>query len=64
VTPRHFEKLAGEASLSKPMVRRRVLDLAETILAVIPGVNSSHAATAAVAAHVKRRCASVAKKFQ
>jgi serine/threonine-protein kinase HipA len=64
VTPRHFEKLAEEASLSIPMVRRRVLDLAETILAAIPGVDGGHAATIAVAAQVKNRCASAAKKFQ
>ena len=64
VTPRHFEKLAEEASLSKPMVRRRVLELAETILAAIPGVDGGYAATAKVAAHMKSRCASVAKKFQ
>jgi serine/threonine-protein kinase HipA len=64
VTPRHFEKLAEETSLSKPMVRRRVLELAETILAAIPGVDSGHAATADVAAHVKNRCISAAKKFQ
>jgi len=64
VTPRHFEKLADEASLSKPMVRRRVLELAETILAAIPGVDSGHTATTAVAAHVKSRCTIVAKKFQ
>jgi hypothetical protein len=64
LTPRHFEKLAEEASLSKPMVRRRVSDLAETILVAIPGVDGGHAATVAVAAHVKSRCANAAKKFQ
>jgi len=45
-------------------VRRRVLELAETILAAIPGVDSGHTATTAVAAHVKSRCTIVAKKFQ
>lgn len=64
VTPRHFEKLAEEASLSKPMVRQRVSELAETLLAAIPAVESSHAATAAVAAHVKSRCSNILVKFR
>ncbi len=64
VSPRHFEKLAEEASLSKPMMRQRVLELAETILAAIPIVDTSHAATTAVATHVKSRCSGLAKKFR
>jgi serine/threonine-protein kinase HipA len=64
VTPRHFEKLAEDASLSKPMVRQRVLELAETLLAAIPVVDSGRAATTAVAAHVKSRCSGLVKKFR
>jgi len=64
VTPRHFEKLAEDASLSKPMVRQRVLELAETVLAMIPGLEGGNPATSAVAAQVKDRCSTALKKFR
>lgn len=32
VLPRHFEKLAAEAGLAKPLVRRRVPELAEAVM--------------------------------
>lgn len=64
VTSRNFEKLAEEAGLAKPMVRRRVLELAETTLAAIPAVAGGNTATTAVAAHVKNRCSGLAKKFR
>jgi hypothetical protein len=37
VTPQSFEPLAEEAGLAKPMVKRRVPEPAETILAMLPG---------------------------
>jgi serine/threonine-protein kinase HipA len=36
VTPRNFEKLAEEAGLAKPLVRRRVVELADAILTALP----------------------------
>jgi len=32
IGPRHFEKLAEEAGLAKPLVRRRVTDLAIMVI--------------------------------
>ncbi len=42
VTPQNFEKLAEEAGLAKPLVRRRVPELAEAILATIPILDTAN----------------------
>ena len=36
IFPRHFEKLAEEVGLSKVLVRRRALELAQQILKQVP----------------------------
>jgi len=63
VRPRHFEQLAGEAGLAKIMVKRRVQELAETMLAKTSAVTTSHATTDAVAALIQGRCHRALEKF-
>src|SRR5215469_2329040 len=60
VRPRDFEKLAEEAGLTKPIVRKRVTELAEAILAVIGAtkLQITHPVTEAVAALIRNRCES------
>jgi hypothetical protein len=41
VTPKNFELRGEEAGLAKPIVKRRVPELAETILATLPGLESA-----------------------
>jgi len=63
VLPRHFDQLADEAGLAKPMVKRRVRELAETVLSKTPDVVTENPATQAVAALIQNRCAKVLEKF-
>jgi serine/threonine-protein kinase HipA len=63
VRPRHFEQLAEEAGLGKPIVRRRVRELAETMLAKTSDVTTGHATAVAVAALVQGRCQRVLEIF-
>jgi serine/threonine-protein kinase HipA len=65
VTPRDFEKLAEQAGLAKPLVRRRVPELAEAVLAAIDSTKSeiAHPMAEAVAAVVRKRCEKVQDRF-
>jgi len=64
VLPRHFDQLADEAGLAKPMVKRRVQELAETALSKTPGMVTEHPTTKAVATLVQSRCTKTLEKFK
>jgi len=64
VTPRDFEKLAEEAGLAKPLVRRRVPELAEAIIAGLDKVEIAHPVAEAVAALLRKRCEQVLNRFR
>ena len=64
VLPLHFEKLAEEAGLAKPLVKRRVLQLAEAILAKLQDVAQGHPVAVAVAALIEQRCQRTIRAFQ
>jgi serine/threonine-protein kinase HipA len=56
INSKHFEQLAEEAGLAKPMVKRRVPELAELILSKIPAVTSDHPVVLAVAKLIQGSC--------
>jgi DNA-binding Lrp family transcriptional regulator len=62
--PKNFDQLADEAGLAKPMVKRRVQELAERVLSTTSGVITEHPTTKAVAALVQSRCTRVLQKFK
>jgi serine/threonine-protein kinase HipA len=64
VLPKHFAQLADEAGLAKPMLKRRVLELAETILSKMPEVITKNPTTQAVAALIQSRCSKTLEKFK
>lgn len=66
VTPRDFEKLAEEAALAKPLVRRRVPELAEAVLGAIDTtkLQIAHSVAEAVAVGVRKRCERVQNQFR
>jgi len=64
ISPKHFERLAEEAGLAKPMTKRRVVELAETILSTLPTVTTDHPVTASVAKLLQSRCQRTAKGFK
>jgi len=56
IAPANFQRLAEEAGLAKPMMRRRVLELAQAVLSKLPAVTTDHPATVAVAKLIQSRC--------
>jgi serine/threonine-protein kinase HipA len=64
VMPRDFEKLAEEAGLAKPIVRRRVPELAEAIIAALDKMEIAHSVAEAVAAMIRKRCETVRNSFR
>jgi serine/threonine-protein kinase HipA len=63
VTRKNFEKLAEEAGLAKPIVRSRVPELAETVIANLANVEIAHPVAEAVAALIRKRCENVRDGF-
>jgi serine/threonine-protein kinase HipA len=55
VSARNFEQLAKEALLGAPLVRRRVTELAEKVIAVLPKVEVAHPVADKVAALIRQR---------
>ena len=64
IYPRHFERLAEEAGLGKPMVLRRVLEVARLVVAALPTVTLDSRASIEVAELIKQRCERTIQRFQ
>ena len=64
VTPKDFEQLAEEAGLAKPIVRNRVPELAETVIANLDKAGIEHPVAEAVAALIRKRCEIVRNGFR
>ena len=63
VLPKDFEQLAEEAGLARPMVKRRVRELAETVLSKAPDLITELPAAKPVSALIETRCTKVADRF-
>ena len=63
VGPKNFDQLANEAGLAKPMVKRRVQEVAETVLSKTPELITGHQTIQAVAALIQNRCTKALEKF-
>ena len=57
-------QVAEEAGLAKPMVKRRVPELAETIIAKLPGLEIADPFAEAVAAPIRQRCERTTNSFR
>ena len=64
VTQKNFEQLAEEAGLAKPIVRNRVPELAESVIANLANVEIAHPVAEAVAALIRKRCENVRDRFR
>ena len=64
VGPKNFDQLANEAGLAKPMVKRRVQEVAETVLSKTPELITGHQTIQAVAALIQNRCTKALEKFR
>ena len=64
VRPKDFEQLAEEAGLAKPIVKNRVPELAETLIANFDKAGIEHPVAQAVAALIRKRCETVRTEFK
>jgi serine/threonine-protein kinase HipA len=64
VTARNFEQLAEEAGLGKPLVRSRVADMAERVIAALAQVEIAHPVAEKVAGLIRRRSERVRDSFR
>jgi serine/threonine-protein kinase HipA len=64
ITVKHFEQLAEEAGLAKPMVKRRVPEMAELIISKVPAVTTDHPVVQAVAKLIQGNCDRTMNKFK
>ena len=63
ISATHFERLAEETGLARPMIKRRVLALAQMILSALPPITTEHPVTVAVAKLLRLRCEGALRKF-
>src|SRR5712664_1512907 len=64
ITPKDFEQLAGDAGLAKPLVRRRVPELATAAIEALDKINSTDKVSDEVAGLVRKRCARAREEFR
>jgi len=64
VMPANFERLAEEAGLAKLIVRRRVPELAEIVVAALANVEIGSSIAEAVAELIRKRCKNVQNEFR
>ena len=64
VTLRNFEKLAEEAGLARPLVRRRVPELADAMLTTLPILDATNPVAEGVTALIKKRSEKVRFSFR
>jgi serine/threonine-protein kinase HipA len=64
VSARNFEQLAAEAGLGKPLVRSRVAEMAERVIAALAKVEIAHPVAEKVAGLIRQRSEKVRDSFQ
>jgi serine/threonine-protein kinase HipA len=64
IFPQHFERLAEEAGLARPMVARRVVELGDSMLSALPEVGTDHRVMTAVANAIRLRCEGLLRRFK
>jgi serine/threonine-protein kinase HipA len=64
VVPSDFEQMAQEAGLGKPLVKQRVPELADTVLAFLGKIEIANPVAEAVAAVIRARCQNTRNRFR
>ena len=64
VTAKDFEQLAQEAGLGKPLVRSRVMDFTDKVIAALPRVEIAHPVAEKVGALVRERAKKVKRSYR
>jgi serine/threonine-protein kinase HipA len=64
VTPKDFERLAEEAGLGKPLVKQRVLEMADAVIGALGKIEIANPVAEAVAALIRARCETTRNSFR
>jgi serine/threonine-protein kinase HipA len=64
VTPKDFEQLAGDAGLAKPLVGRRVPELATVAIEALEKINITDKVSDDVAGLIRKRCSRAKENFR
>ncbi len=64
VTPKDFEQLAEDAGLAKPLVRRRIAELATAAIEALGKIRISDKVSDEVANLIRKRCVRAREKFR
>ena len=64
ILPKNFEQLAEEAGLGKPLVKQRVPEMAEIVLAALAKMDLANPVAAAVAALIRTHCEMTRNSFR
>jgi serine/threonine-protein kinase HipA len=64
VTPKDFEQLAGDAGLAKPLVRRRVPDLATAAIETLDKLKITDKVSDEIASRTRKRCTRAREEFR
>jgi len=64
VTPKDFEQLAGDAGLAKPLVHRRVPELATAAIEALDKINIRDKVSDGVRGLIRKRCARAREEFR
>ncbi len=64
VTAKNFEQLTEEAALGKPLVRGRVVEVSERVIATLPKLETAHPVAQKVAALIRQRSEEAVSRFR
>jgi serine/threonine-protein kinase HipA len=64
VSKANFEQLAEDAGLAKPLVRRRIPELAEAVLSNLDKTGIGHPAIEALTGQIRERCETIQRALQ
>lgn len=64
IAQRHFEKMADECGLAKPLVKRRILELADSVISELDKLEINHPVSDGVKALIKKHCLEILNTFK
>ena len=64
IYPRYFEKMAEQCGLAKPLVKKRILELADSTIRGLDQIEIDHPVSAGVKALIRKHCQEILNTFK
>lgn len=64
IRPLSFEKMADECGLAKPLVKKRILELSESVIAALDAIEINHPIGENVQSVIKKHCQEILQTFK